>query len=102
MHLALWSRTDTPPSEEKDLEKLSSLGHFLKGSSATIGLFKVRDHCEKIQRYGKKEKLDGSPEDDEDVCFSTIVETIEAIKADITAARSLLQKYYDEKEADGE
>ena len=35
--------TVVPPNrKEKDLAELSSLGHFLKGSSATLGLTKVK------------------------------------------------------------
>lgn len=39
--------------ESNDLEKLSSLGHYLKGSSATIGLTRIKDACEAIQNLGK-------------------------------------------------
>ena len=39
-------------SDEKDCKKLSGLGHFLKGSSATLGVVGVRDSCESIQHYG--------------------------------------------------
>lgn len=44
----------------KNLEQLSSLGHFLKGSSAALGVSKVKDSCEKIQHYGqcRDEELD--------------------------------------------
>ncbi|ORX36071.1 signal transduction histidine kinase, partial [Kockovaella imperatae] len=38
---------------EKNLEQLSSLGHFLKGSSAALGVFKVQAICETIQNNGK-------------------------------------------------
>jgi len=38
---------------EKDLGKLSSLGHFLKGSSAALGVFQVQSSCEKIQNLGQ-------------------------------------------------
>jgi len=38
--------------QKKDLPKLSSLGHFLKGSSATLGLIKLKDSCERIQNLG--------------------------------------------------
>lgn len=34
----------------RNLTELSHLGHFLKGSSATLGFNKVKDECEKIQR----------------------------------------------------
>lgn len=36
-------------SAGKRLAELSELGHFLKGSSATLGLVKVKDDCERIQ-----------------------------------------------------
>ena len=52
MHnLVLLSSTLTSRfSEAKNLTELSHLGHFLKGSSATLGFTKVKDECEKIQR----------------------------------------------------
>ncbi|CAA7261429.1 unnamed protein product [Cyclocybe aegerita] len=37
-----------------DLEQLSSLGHFLKGSSAALGLSRVQSTCEKIQHCGHR------------------------------------------------
>jgi HPt (histidine-containing phosphotransfer) domain-containing protein len=40
------------PRAKKDLAKLSSLGHFLKGSSAALGVARVQASCEKIQHYG--------------------------------------------------
>ncbi|KAG5221111.1 Multistep phosphorelay regulator [Salix suchowensis] len=36
----------------KDLHELSRLGHYLKGSSAAIGIKKVQASCEKIQHCG--------------------------------------------------
>ncbi|KAF5608885.1 multistep phosphorelay regulator 1 [Fusarium subglutinans] len=84
--------------EEEDLDKLSSLGHFLKGSSATLGLIKIRDGCEKIQRYGKHEKLDGSPEDDSEVCLTHIKDAFKAVKTDYAEVEKLLRQYYDSRE----
>jgi len=37
----------------KDLKELSSLGHFLKGSSAALGVTRVSLACQKIETYGK-------------------------------------------------
>ena len=34
-----------------NLPKVGSLGHFLKGSAASIGAAKVRDICDQIQHY---------------------------------------------------
>jgi osomolarity two-component system phosphorelay intermediate protein YPD1 len=84
--------------EKKDLPDLSSLGHFLKGSSATLGLAKVRDGCEKMQRYGKKENVDGSPEDDEEICLQRIKEAFEAVKTDYQEVETALREYYESKE----
>ncbi|KAH9908116.1 histidine-phosphotransfer domain, HPT domain-containing protein [Xylariomycetidae sp. FL2044] len=80
--------------ESKDLEELSRLGHFLKGSSATLGLTKVKDSCEKIQRYGKKENVDGSPEPDEKLCLSRITETLATVKAEYSDVEKTLKNFY--------
>lgn len=44
--------------KEKNLEKLSSSGHFLKGSAAALGLAKIANECERIQNYGHKINFD--------------------------------------------
>jgi len=41
-------------SAAKDLPKLSALGHFLKGSSAALGVTHVQASCEKIQHLGQQ------------------------------------------------
>lgn len=87
-----------PAREEKDLYNLYTLGHFLKGSSATLGLTKVRDGCEKIQRYGKKENLDGSPEENEQICLERIEEALKAVKTDYAEIETVLRKYYKDEE----
>jgi osomolarity two-component system phosphorelay intermediate protein YPD1 len=86
--------------EEKDLEKLSSLGHFLKGSSATLGLVKVRDGCEKIQRYGKNENEDGSSEPDSELCLRRIKEALKVVKADYQDVEQRLKRYYEKASKD--
>lgn len=82
--------------EAEELEKLSELGHFLKGSSATLGLVKVRDGCEKIQRYGKQENLDGSPEKDVKVCLEQIKSALTTVKADYEKVEKGLRSFYAE------
>src|SRR4051812_21254528 len=72
---------DEVSREEEDLATLSSLGHFLKGSSATLGLTKVKDSCEKIQHYGqKKDEAGTTDEPDEKKCLDRIKETLAAVK----------------------
>jgi len=78
----------------KDLDELCRLGHFLKGSSATLGLTKVKDSCEKIQRYGKKENVDGTPETDKEVCLARITETLKTVKVEYADAEKALRKFF--------
>ncbi|KAH6877264.1 putative histidine phosphotransferase HPT1p [Thelonectria olida] len=77
-----------------ELRKLSDLGHFLKGSSATLGLTKVRDGCEKIQRYGKQENVDGSPQLDTELCLERIGEALKSVKKDFVVVEDALKKFY--------
>ncbi|KAI0601882.1 hpt domain-containing protein [Biscogniauxia mediterranea] len=80
--------------ETKNLDELYRLGHFLKGSSATLGLTKVKDSCEKIQRYGKKENVDGTPEDDEALCLTRITETLKTVKAEYADVEATLRDFF--------
>lgn len=84
--------------ENEELETLSSLGHFLKGSSATLGLIKIRDGCEAIQRYGKNENLDGSSLPDDEKCLKLIGDYFKAVKEDYATVEALLRQYYEQKE----
>jgi len=84
-----------------DLVDLSSLGHFLKGSSATIGLIKVKDSCEKIQHYGQQKDAAGiKDEDDKDVCLKRIKDTISVLKRDFDEAERILTNFYNSETKD--
>ncbi|KAK8096369.1 hpt domain-containing protein [Apiospora kogelbergensis] len=80
--------------EAKNLDELSELGHFLKGSSATLGLTKVNDGCEKIQRYGKQENEDGTPETDEELCLSRVTDALKSLKTEYSEAETVLRKFF--------
>ncbi|PVU96000.1 hypothetical protein BB561_001464 [Smittium simulii] len=48
-----------------DLDQLSRLGHSLKGSSASIGLTRMKQACERLQVLGKyKEQVDSNMPDE--------------------------------------
>lgn len=81
-------------SAEKDLNELSSLGHFLKGSSATLGFNKVRDSCQVIQQYGHKQTLDGTDEPDEEVCLSKITDALKTVKVDFAELEKELKIFF--------
>lgn len=81
----------------KNLDELSKLGHFLKGSSATLGFNKVRDECEKIQHYGHKKNDTGEvDEPDEEKCLRLINESLVEAKRAYEAVNALMKTYYAE------
>jgi len=82
--------------EEKDLETLSKLGHFLKGSSATLGVAKVRDSCEKIQNLGAHKDESGAKDlPDDETCLDRLEKTIAQAKQEFEAAEDVLKRFYD-------
>lgn len=83
--------------KDKNLSDLSSLGHFLKGSSATLGLNKVKEACEKIQHYGAgKDETGTADEPDEKVSLSNIEKILGEVKKDYKEVESFLRKFYGE------
>ena len=89
-------------SKSRDLAQLSALGHFLKGSSATLGLTKVKDSCEKIQHFGAhKDETGTHDEPDEDVCLKKCETQIQQAKTEFKEVESALKKFYHDEE-DGE
>ena len=84
-------------SIDKDLIKLSELGHFLKGSSATLGFTKIRDECEKIQHWGhNKDETGENDEPDSDKCVRLIQASIAKCETEYRAIRGLMDSYYAE------
>lgn len=82
-------------SEKKDLAQLSALGHFLKGSSATLGLTKVKDSCEKIQHFGAhKDETGTRDEPDEKTCLKNCESTIAAAKEEFREVEKMLRRFY--------
>ncbi|KAK8200285.1 signal transduction histidine kinase [Phyllosticta capitalensis] len=81
--------------KEKDLAQLSQLGHFLKGSSATLGLTKVKDSCEKIQHFGaNKDETGTHNEPDDKVCLERLTKTIAQAKQEFKDVEKVLRKFY--------
>ncbi|KAF3922215.1 hypothetical protein ABW21_db0209098 [Orbilia brochopaga] len=86
--------------EKKELPSLSSLGHFLKGSSATLGIFKMRDSCEKIQHWGLLKDETGQKDIKEDEALKKIAEVMPTLKKDFAAAKKWLDDFYTADESD--
>jgi len=79
---------------KKDLDQLSALGHFLKGSSATLGLTKVKDSCEKIQHFGQNKDETGTRYQSDEVCLEKLKTTIEQAKQEFSDVEKVLKKFY--------
>ncbi|KAJ1822215.1 Phosphorelay intermediate protein [Coemansia sp. RSA 2675] len=86
----------------KDLRKLSSLGHFLKGSSATIGVKKVQECCRHIQCLGKLQGADGIGSVDEKAALELIEEELKSGKLEYKKAEEFLRFFYESDPADGD
>ncbi|KAK5072998.1 Phosphorelay intermediate protein [Lithohypha guttulata] len=85
-----------------DLPELSSLGHFLKGSSATLGFTKVKEECEKIQHYGQNKDESGvHDEDDDEKCLKLIGQSIEKAQVAYRTIKKLMEDYYAKLEEGG-
>ena len=82
--------------EAGDVGQLSSLGHFLKGSSATLGLVKVRDSCEKIQHWGslKESGAEDAAEISPNIALRNIGAILPTVKADCSDAENRLKAFY--------
>ncbi|EFI27193.1 transferase [Coprinopsis cinerea okayama7 len=82
--------------ESRDLSTLSSLGHYLKGSSAALGVARVQASCEKIQHYGqlRDEEADRALSNDE--ALSLIQNMLKQVKKEYATAEKWLRNYYKE------
>ncbi|KAH9917954.1 signal transduction histidine kinase [Fomitopsis serialis] len=80
----------------KDLTKLSSLGHFLKGSSAALGVARVQASCERIQHYGQLRDEDTGTDLTDVTALGKIEPLLGRVKKEYIVAESWLKKWYEE------
>ncbi|OKL60258.1 hypothetical protein UA08_04793 [Talaromyces atroroseus] len=78
-----------------DFDDLSQLGHFLKGSSATLGLTKVKDACEKIQHC--KEELPKDNEAEREKAIEGIKKTLKEVQVDYKEVANVLRRFFGEE-----
>ncbi|THH27972.1 hypothetical protein EUX98_g6206 [Antrodiella citrinella] len=78
----------------EELEKLSQLGHFLKGSSAALGVAKVQATCEIIQHLGKMQEDDRKISQAE--ALRKLAPLLTRVKKEYVVAEAWLRKFYEE------
>ncbi|KAI9323369.1 putative phosphotransmitter protein Ypd1 [Dichotomocladium elegans] len=86
--------------DKKDLAELSRLGHFLKGSSAAIGLKKVKDTCEKIQNIGNRQDDAGAVLEEADA-LKRIKDLLPRVKEEYKEAEEYLKNFYEVQDGSG-
>ncbi|KAG6329758.1 hypothetical protein ID866_9332 [Astraeus odoratus] len=85
---------------KRDLAELSALGHFLKGSSATLGIARVQESCEKIQHLGNRTEPDKEPGPKEaklsaEEALARIKSLLSRVKDDYEVAKKDLNAIYE-------
>jgi len=82
---------------DKKLPELSALGHFLKGSSAALGIHKVQATCEKMQHYGALRDEDADKDLTPTEALDKIKALIGEVKAEHKDAERWLKKWYNDQ-----
>jgi len=79
----------------KDLAKLSSLGHFLKGSSAALGVQKVKASCELMQNYGQLQDPETMKDITSEVALTKIGPLLSRVRIEYAAAETWLKDWFE-------
>ncbi|KAF8977227.1 hypothetical protein BGZ46_007547 [Entomortierella lignicola] len=78
-----------------DFPDLSRLGHFLKGSSAALGLTKVKESCEKLQHYGNRKDATGANAITNDEAEGLIRTLLVQMRKEYDEAENYLRVFYE-------
>jgi len=79
---------------DRDLASLSSRGHFLKGSSAALGLRYMRTSCELIQNYGAMLDETGTRSIDPETALERIATQLEECRRHAQRAEQYFRTFY--------
>ena len=91
-------KTKAMHSGEQDLKNLLALGHFLKGSAATLGIYKVRDACEKIQHWCAGRDESGFEHIEREESLKKVRDILPTLKVDYKAAKDWLTRFFGPEE----
>ncbi|RKP33962.1 signal transduction histidine kinase [Dimargaris cristalligena] len=78
----------------QDLEALSRLGHFLKGSSASVGLRRVPLTCGRIQNYGHLKDDSGEADITRPEALDRIAKAIAQLKVEYNEADLFFRTFF--------
>ena len=77
-----------------DLPQLGRLGHFLKGSSASLGIIKLQHLCQNIQYYGNSKDESGTADIDPKEAKSRIERALSQARLEFAQAEQELASFY--------
>lgn len=77
--------------DAKNLRELSGMGHFMKGSSATLGLIKIKDCCEQIQSLGLSKDPYTQDTISDEQALNTISKLLVTLRQEYAQTRQILQ-----------
>ncbi|KXN88151.1 Multistep phosphorelay regulator 1 [Leucoagaricus sp. SymC.cos] len=80
--------------KEKQLATLSDKGHFLKGSSAAIGLSMVRESCEEIQNYGNLRNKANEAAITREEALKLIGEVLTRVRVEYEEVKTWLEEFF--------
>jgi osomolarity two-component system phosphorelay intermediate protein YPD1 len=89
--------------ETKNFDKISGLGHYLKGSAAALGLEKISSQCERIQNYGHKVNFDNfklkdnDDQKDDEFWIKLIEDALNKARDGFAKSRKVLNNYFDDE-----
>lgn len=89
--------------ETKNFDKISGLGHYLKGSAAALGLEKISSQCERIQNYGHKVNFDNfklkenNDQKDDEFWITLIEDALNKARDGFAKSRKALNSYFDDE-----
>ncbi|CUM52852.1 uncharacterized protein AC631_02841 [Debaryomyces fabryi] len=87
----------------KNFDKISGLGHYLKGSAAALGLEKISTQCERIQNYGHKVNFDNfklkdnNDQKDDEFWIKLIEDALNKARDGFAKSRKALNNYFDDE-----
>lgn len=82
--------------EQKDLDRLSKLGHFLKGSSSSVGLASVSKLCALMQNYGSEKDESGLQSISKTDALEKCRDLLPDLKVEQGRAKKWLEQFYKE------
>ncbi|KAF9164245.1 hypothetical protein DFQ26_001673 [Actinomortierella ambigua] len=83
--------------DKQDFPTLSRLGHFLKGSSAALGLIKVKASCERLQYHGNRKDATGATSISDEEAKKLIHALLIQMKGEYDEAKVYLKAFYEDQ-----